>query len=530
MKASDLFVKALENEKVKFIFGLPGEENIDLLDSISRSNIRFILTRHEQGAAFMADAYGRITGKPGVCLSTLGPGATNLLTGVANAHLDKVPLVAITGQASRERLHKESHQNVNTIALFSGITKYNLPVIVADTIPEIVRKAFNLSIQEQPGATHIQLSEDVAAIETDFVPLLEPTTTELSSVPFDLIEKAAKAINESSNHVILAGNGVIRRRAWDSLAQFVNKTGIPLVTTFMAKGILPYNHPSNLFAVGGKPYPKGMRPLHSSDFIISVGFDLVEYDPVIWNEDRSRHIVNINTYPSETDSHFQCEFDLTGEIGRSVDALTKLVRKRSDTTLHDDIRKRRLEEMLSSRNEFESLPKEVMKVLTEQVNNNTMVISDVGLHKVWVSRWFHPKIAGNTIIYNGFASMGASLPACIATKLTLPDHEVIGIGGDGGFLMNVQEMETAYRLGIDFVYIIFNDRRYSLIEKKQVDMGFKPEFISFTNPDFRMLASSFKANHYLVNGKGQFLEVFTEARNKSGINLIEVYLEPPQIK
>lgn len=358
MKASDLFIKALENERVKFIFGLPGEENIDLLDSISRSNIRFILTRHEQGAAFMADAYGRITGHPGVCLSTLGPGATNLLTGVANAHLDKVPLVAITGQASRERLHKESHQNVNTIALFSGITKYNLPVIVADTIPEIVRKAFNMSMQEQPGATHIQLSEDVAAVDTDFNGLLKPTSTELPAVPSDLIKKAAHAINSSSNPVILAGNGVIRRKAWDSLAKFVDITGIPLVTTFMAKGILPYDHPKNLFAVGGKPYPEGMRPLHSSDYIIAIGFDLVEYDPVIWNEDRGRHIVNINTYPSETDSHFQCEFDLTGEIGSTIDYLADVVNVRGDTVLHDKIRNRRLEEMQSSRNEFESIPKE----------------------------------------------------------------------------------------------------------------------------------------------------------------------------
>lgn len=527
MKASDLFIKALENENVKFIFGLPGEENIDLLDSISRSNIRFILTRHEQGAAFMADAYGRITGHPGVCLSTLGPGATNLLTGVANAHLDKVPLVAITGQASRERLHKESHQNVNTIALFSGITKYNLPVIVADTIPEIVRKAFNMSMQEQPGATHIQLSEDVAALDTEFNGLLNPTTTELSYVPLRIVKEAAKAINGSLNPIILAGNGVIRRKAWDALAKFVNHTGIPMVTTFMAKGILPFDHPKNLFAVGGKPYPKGMRPLHSSDLIIAIGFDLVEYDPVIWNEDKSRRIVNINTYPSETDSHFQCDFDLTGEIGRTIEDLSDHIKVRGATALHDAIRKRRLDEMQSTKIEFEILPKEVMKVLTEQTNSNSVVISDVGLHKVWVSRWYHPKSAGKTIIYNGFASMGASLPACIATKLTLPDHEIIGIGGDGGFLMNFQEMETAYRLGLDFVYIVFNDRRYSLIEKKQRDMGFKPEYISFTNPDFKMLATSFKANHFLVNGKEQFQDIFTEARNKGGVNLIEVYLDPP---
>ncbi len=527
MKASDLFVKALENEGVDYVFGLPGEENIDLLDSISRSTIRFILTRHEQGAAFMADAYGRLTGKPGVCLSTLGPGATNLITGVANAHLDKVPLVAITGQASRERLHKESHQNVNTIALFSGITKYNQPVIVADTIPEIVRKAFSVSMQDQPGATHIQLSEDVAASDAEPAGFLKPPQMERPFVPSPLIKKAAKIINKSKNPVILAGNGIIRSEAWDSVAEFVSKTGIPLVTTFMAKGILPFNDPKNLFAVGGKPYPIGMRPLHSSDLIIAIGFDLVEYDPAVWNADQSRRIVNIHTYPSESDRHFQAAYDLTGDIGNTMEILGKSVEQRLDTVLHDEIRKRRLEEMLSSKVEFEAIPKEVMRVLTENVKDDSIVISDVGLHKVWVSRWFHPRKPGTTIIYNGFASMGASLPACIAAKLTLPHNEIIGIGGDGGFLMNVQEMETAHRLGLDFVYIVFNDRRYSLIEKKQRDMGFKPEYISFTNPDFSLLTSSFKGNHYLVDKKEKFSKAFSEARKGKGVNLIEVYLNPP---
>ncbi|MHB8361129.1 MAG: acetolactate synthase large subunit [Thermoplasmataceae archaeon] len=526
MKASDLFIKALENEKVKFIFGLPGEENIDLLDSISRSNIRFILTRHEQGAAFMADAYGRLTRTPGVCLSTLGPGATNLLTGVANAHLDKVPLVAITGQASRERLHKESHQNVDNIKLFSGITKYNQPVIVPDTIPEIVRKAFNMSVQEQPGATHIQISEDIAASDILKHDIL--ATTEISKSfadPID-IQKSASLINSAINPIILAGNGVVRGEAWVELNRFVDITGIPLVSTFMAKGILPFEHPKNLFSVGGTPYPEGMRPLNSADLVIAIGFDLVEYDPVTWNADGKKKIVNIHTYPAESDKHFQASFDLVGNINGTIMNLEKKIQKRESTEMYDEIRKRLIAEMTSYKNEFEVLPRKIMNVLTEQLNENTILISDVGLHKVWVSRWYHPKKPGCTIIYNGFASMGASLPAAIASKLVFPDHEVISVGGDGGFLMNIQEMETANRLKLDFIYIVFNDGRYSLIEKKQRDMGFKPEYISFTNPDFDLLAQSFKANYFRVDKEEQFYDLFAQARNKKGVSLIEVVLNP----
>ncbi len=524
LKASELFVKALENEGVEYIFGIPGEENIDLIDSLSRSRIKFITTRHEQGAAFMADVYGRLTGKPGVCLSTLGPGASNLLTGVANAHLDKVPIVALTGQTARYKLHKESHQNVDTLKLFSGITKYNQAVILPETIPEIVRKSFALAVRETPGAAHIMLPADLAGEEmdpVDVLPLSEEFPPEVSS---SATKKAADMIKKCSNPVVLAGNGVIRSRAWESLRKFIDATNIPVASTFMAKGVVPFDHPRNQFTVGGKPYPPGMRPLHASDLVIAVGFDLVEYDPVTWNKDRKRNIINIHSIPAELDEHYPVSVDLVGSIGKTLEDLGKMLTARPDSRSYDEIREKRKKEMTSDGVEKEHLPKMVMRTLTEKLPEETILISDVGLHKVWVSRWYHPKKAGRTIVFNGFASMGASLPGAVAASLAFPGAPVVAVSGDGGFMMNVQELETAKRIGAKFAVIVFNDGKYSLIEKEQMDEGFTPSSISFTNPDFELLARSFDSGYARCETEPQFKEAIDNFLKTGERTLIEVKL------
>ncbi len=524
VKASDLFVKALENEGVEYIFGIPGEENIDLIDSLSRSKIKFITTRHEQGAAFMADVYGRLTGKPGVCLSTLGPGASNLVTGVANAHLDKVPIVALTGQTARYKLHKESHQNVDTLKLFSGITKYNQAVILPETIPEIVRKSFALAVRETPGASHIMLPADLAGEEVDqneLLPLSEEFSPEVSK---KAIEKAAEIIKKSSNPVVLAGNGVIRSKAWDSLKKFIDETNIPVVSTFMAKGVVPFDHPRNQFTVGGKPYPPGLRPLHASDLVVAVGFDLVEYDPVTWNKDRKRNIINIHSIPAELDEHYPVSVDLVGSIGKTLDDLGRIIPARPDSSVYNEIREKRLKEMSSNELEKEHIPKMIMKTLTEKLPEDSILISDVGLHKVWVSRWYHPGKAGRTIVFNGFASMGASLPGAVSASLAFPDTPVVAVSGDGGFLMNVQELETAKRLGVKFAVIVFNDGKYSLIEKEQLDEGFNPSSISFTNPEFDLLARSFGAEYARCETEAQFRDAVDNFLKTGERTLIEVKL------
>lgn len=521
MKASDLFVKCVEAEDVEYIFGIPGEENVDLIDSISKSKLKFIVTRHEQGAAFMADVYGRITGKPGVCLSTLGPGATNLLTGVANAHLDKVPLIAITAQAQTTRLHKESHQNVDTVKLFSGITKYNQPITDASTIPEIVRKGFHLTTHTTPGAVHIQLPENIAKSETDGGPLpqLFQFPVEPEEETYDAV---AEEIKKARNPIVLVGNGVIRSRAWNELKEFIDKTNLPMVNTFMAKGILPFAHPRNLFSVGGTPYPEGLRPLHASDLVIAIGFDLVEYDPVNWNADRKRKIINIHTVSLETDEHFPIELDVVGNLKVILKNLPAHVKRRPDPELHDQIRERRLKELTTIPNKYEELPRRVIQHLTDSMPENGFLISDVGLHKVWISRWYQPKSPGRTIVFNGFASMGASLPGAIASKLARPDDPVVVVSGDGGFMMNVQELETARRVGAKFTVIVFTDGKFSLIAKEQMLAGLPVSNISFTNPDFALLAKSFGMSYFRATTSDEFNEAFDEAIKNDSLNLIEV--------
>lgn len=522
MKGSDLFVKALLNEDVKHIFGIPGEENIDLLDSIANSSIDFILTRHEQGAAFMADAYARVKKSPSVCLSTLGPGATNLLTGVANAHLDKVPLVAITAQAPRDRLHKESHQNVDTLALFSGVTKYNRAIVVPESIPEIVRKAFGMSMRETRGASHIQLPEDIGKLETGDEKMIPLPDEAIFESNVSIIKKAAEEINRAKNPIILAGNGVIRFSAWNSVKEFVQDTNVPIVTTFMAKGIVPYDDPANFFVVGGRPYPNKLRPLINSDLIIAIGFDMVEYDPVIWNKDSSRRIINISMTQAEADEHFPVSYDMVGNMDFSLKTLARYVQRREISKEYKDIRQRRKEYIESPGDGKERLAKEIIKQLNELSTENTLLISDVGLHKVWISRFYHPKSPDRTIIYNGFASMGGALPASIGAKVANDKLSVVSVSGDGGFLMNVQELETAKRLGLKFTCVIFNDLTLSLIEKHQIDADLKPNYIHFTNPDFNLLAKSFDCNYFLSTDGESFKKAYTQAEKSDGVSLIEV--------
>ncbi|OKP67713.1 hypothetical protein A3842_27960 [Paenibacillus sp. P3E] len=522
MKASDLLVRCLEAEGVEYIFGIPGEETIDLLDSLARSSIRFVLTRHEQGAAFMADAYGRLTGKPGVCLATLGPGATNLITGVANAHLDNSPVIAITCQAATTRLHKESHQNIDTIQLFNGITKYNQQIVSASTIPEIIRKSFALASAESVGAVHLQLPVDIAKEEIEASPL--PIKRQATSSP-DLtsLSHASSLIAEAKKPIVLAGNGVIRSHAAVPLLKFVEKANLPLVHTYMAKGILPFDHPNNLFAVGGTTGSDRLLPLLEADLVIAVGYDLIEYDPVVWNEDSSRKVLNIHTVPAETDAHYPVVLDLIGDIQASLKTLTAAVVQRPDIASFVALRKQRIDEILRIPSDQE-LPRLVMRALSEALPDDAIVIADVGLHKVWVSRWYQPKAPGRTIIYNGLASMGASLPAAVSAGLVRPQSQIVVVSGDGGFLMNAQELETARRLGLGITIIIFNDQRLSMIEKHQREANLAVTQTIFTNPDFKLFAHSFGAEHRRASNAKEFSQALQEALESGNLNLLEIVL------
>ncbi|CAH0244626.1 Acetolactate synthase [Peribacillus simplex] len=523
MKASDLFVRCLENEGVKYIFGIPGEENTDLIDSLISSDIKFILVHHEQAAAFMADIYGRLTGKPGVCLGTLGPGATNLLTGIGSAYLDYSPVVAITGQAGLDRIHKESHQYVDIIGVFNEVTKWNQQIKVPHTIPEIIRKAFKTAVIEKPGAVHIELPEDVAMMDTEGEPL--PVTPMPRSRPAEEeIKKAVELINRAKRPIILAGNGVVRDGAAESLRKFAEEKQIPVVNSFMAKGVLPSNHPLTLFTVGMQARDYVLCGFDLADLIITVGYDFVEYLPKYWNDEAMNPIVHIDARPAEIDAYYPVQAELVGNVTEALEALTTGVTKKELWPEVKKLRSQIIEKFHSSDDVSGSpiIPQRIIADLKRAEKGNAIVISDVGAHKLWIARMYQPEMPNHTIISNGFASMGIAIPGAIAAKMAKPDKPVIAVTGDGGFLMNGVELATAKRLGLAFVIVIFHDSKYGLIEWKQLNKFDRTNAIEFTDPDFLGFAKSFGVKGVKVTHSDELLHALEEAISSQEIVLIDV--------
>lgn len=521
MKATELIVKCLENEGVDYIFGVPGEENMALLDALLGSSIRFVMTRHEQGAAFMADVYGRLTGKAGVCLSTLGPGATNLITGVADANMDRAPLVALTAQAGHDRMHKESHQHLDIVTLFRPITKWNTSLPIPDIIPEAFRKAFKLAQSEKPGATHIEIPEDLAGLETDGQPLLVQWLHP-GGAALEQIEKAARTISEATHPVVLAGNGVIRGRASEALARFAEKQNIPVATTFMAKGVIPDTHALALGAIGLQTRDYVNVAFADADVVIAVGYDVVEYAPRSWNPGRDKKIVHVDMAPAEVDAAYIVNVGVVGDIASSLEALAQAARP------HAIAHGARFRQMLRDELEqgrgdtsFPLKPQRILADLRSALADDDIVISDVGAHKLWLARLF-PCLQPNTcIISNGFAAMGMAVPGAVAAKLVHPNRRVVAVTGDGGFLMNSQELETAARLETPFVVLVFNDRSYGLIRWKQMQQFGRPAFVDFSNPDLVKYAESFGANGYRIESAGELAPVLRTALSSNKLAIID---------
>ena len=523
MKASDLFVKCLEREGVKYIFGLPGEENLDLLNSLQSSSITFISTRHEQAAAFMADVYGRLTGRAGVCLSTLGPGATNLATGIADANLDHAPLVAITAQAGLERIHKESHQYVDILHCFEPLTKWNSRVERASIIPEIVRKAFKTAQAEKPGACHIELPEDVMTIEISQEPL-STVRARRPSPDHQSLKTAARLIDESRQPLILAGNGAVRGKAAKELLAFSQKTGIPVANTFMGKGIVPWDYDLALLSIGLQSRDYISCGFERADLVIAVGYDLVEYSPRHWNPDGKKPIIHIDFTPSEVDAYYQPSVEIVADVRETLELLTREVRGQKDTSYPKTLRASILKELEDNTTDegFPMKPQRILRDVRQVLGKEDILISDVGAHKIWVARMFRASVPNTVIISNGFAAMGIALPGAIAAKLVNPDRNVLAICGDGGFLMACSELETARRLGLAFVVLIFNDNGYGLIKWKQ-QKKFGREFAtSLGNPDFKQLAESYGAKGYQIGAAKELIPTLREAFAQKVPAVIEV--------
>ncbi|WP_018922741.1 acetolactate synthase large subunit [Salsuginibacillus kocurii] len=493
MKVAELLIKCLEHEGVEYMFGVPGEENIDLMDALLDSSIEFIVTRHETGAAFMAGTYGRLTGKPAACLATLGPGATNMVTGVANANMDLSPVIAITGQASLARQHKISHQYYDLVAMYKPVTKWNAQIKTGETVPEVVRKAVRIATKAKKGATHIDLPEDLAGMEVKAEPL--PVVDEQLPVAADAaIQSAVERINNARHPLILAGNGVTRQEAADSLRTFVEKTDIPVVHSFMGKGAVSWEDEHSLLTagLGGKDYIT--CGFDKADLILAVGFDIAEYPPQNWNPEGQCPILHIDSTEAETDANYPATVQVVGDIKENLAKLNAAVsptERNNDWVSH--VRTNALNELDSFKEDdgFPIKPQKIIADLRTVLDDDAIVLSDVGAHKMWMSRMFHTTKPNTCLISNGLASMGIAVPGAVAAKMIYPDRAVVAVCGDGAFQMTSAEMEVAVRFNLPIVILLWRDDGYGLIEWHQLKHFNRYSHIKFGNPDFIQLAKSY---------------------------------------
>jgi acetolactate synthase-1/2/3 large subunit len=533
MKAADLFVQCLENEGVEYVFGLPGEEVNDLLKALASSRkVRFILARHEQAASFMADVYGRITGKAGVCLSTLGPGATNLLTGVADAYLDRAPLVAITGQGGLARAYEESHQYIDVVSVYKFVTKWNRSITKPEFIPQVIRKAFAVAESEKTGAVHIELPEDVAAgiVRHGATPLRKAPEQALSAASIEGAKAALGLIGTAKMPVILAGNGVVRAGASMELRRFAKRFQIPVVTTFMGKGVVSSRDELSLGTIGLQTRDLVNCAFDNCDLAITVGYDFVEYAPFFWNGERRkrRSILNIDSAPSEVDEYYCPTVELTGNIRATLNLLIEAARKNSlarrPSSYCSRLRSMINEELTSYAmdDSFPMKPQRVVYELRQALADDDILVSDVGMHKVWISRLYPAYSPNSVIVSNGFATMGISLPGAIASKLARPNRRVVAACGDGGMMMSLYDLETAIELDIPLVVLIFDDGQYSQVDREQRSRYGKSYFVKFKNPDFVKLAESFGCKAVRISRANQLRESLVTALDSNDVWVIDV--------
>lgn len=529
MKASDVLVQCLENEGVEYVFGIVGTETLDLADSLSKSKqIQFINVRHEQGAAFMADVYGRLSKKAGVCLATLGPGATNLMTGIASAELDHSPVVALIGQAGIERQHKESHQYIDLVKLFEPATKWSSQLQESPSVPANIRKAFRTAMMEKPGAVAIILPENFSAQMIANKPL--PVTPLPVSVPAeDALKKATSLIQNHLKPFLIIGNGVIRQNAVPELQALIETLKSPVTHSFMAKGVLPKDHPLNFYTFGFKENDEVIPGLNEADLFIVIGFDFVEKLPKDWNQNK-RPVIHIDTLPAEINDYYPVEAELVGDIKKTLQFLNQEdVPAKSWAPSGELQEKIKTSYRISNTFDSRTMPftiENVLHCIETITSENTIVISDVGAHKVSIARTYQPKQPGRLIVSNGLASMGFALPGAFGAKLACPDDPVIGITGDGGALMNFAEFETARRFGLSFIIIVLNDSMLKLEVQQMNKMFGNNHGVTFQNPDFVQLAASFGIQGIRVNNLIEFEDILKEKlQSLDGIVLIDAVIQ-----
>ncbi|WP_209329162.1 acetolactate synthase large subunit [Lunatimonas salinarum] len=524
MKASDLFIKALENEGVEYIFGVPGEENLDFLESLSNSTIKLIVTRHEQGAGFMAATYGRLTGKPGVCLSTLGPGATNLVTPAAYAQLGAMPMMMITGQKPIKKSKQARFQIIDVVDMMRPLTKYTKQIVNSNVIASQIREAFRLATEERPGAVHLEFPEDIAQ-EDCTEELFDVVDYIMPKADSKAIDAAVKMIEEAKNPLLLIGAGANRKITCQALARFVDETGIYFFTTQMGKGVIDERHKRYLGTAALSSNDFVHAAIDEADLIINVGHDVIEKPPFFMKKG-GKKVIHVNFAPAEVDPVYFPQLNVVGDITSSVNLLADELKPQShwDFSFYAKVREE-VRGHLSTYfkdERFPMLPQRLVHILRENLGDKDVITLDNGIYKIWFARNYTCYQPNTLLLDNALASMGAGLPSAMTVNLLYPDRKVVAVCGDGGFMMNSQELETAVRLKLNLTVIILNDSAYGMIKWKQQDMGFRDFGLDYQNPNFVKYAESYGAHGYRPESDADFIQILNQSLQSDGVHVIDL--------
>ncbi|MDG2004192.1 MAG: acetolactate synthase large subunit [Novosphingobium sp.] len=539
IKASDLFIECLEEEGVEYVFGVPGEENLDFLDSLSRSDtIKLILTRHEQGAGFMASTYGRHTGKTGVCLATLGPGATNFVTAAAYATLGGMPMLMITGQKPIKKSKQGRFQILDVVAMMTPITKFAHQLASSDNIPSRTREAFRIAEEEKPGATHIELPEDIADEQTDSRPL-QRSTVRRPTADVKSIRQAVKALEGAKCPVLVIGAGANRTMTSRMLHQFIEKTGIPFLTTQLGKGVIDERHPKFLGCAALSANDFVHRAIEDADCIVNIGHDVIEKPPFFMHaedQDSGPCVIHISTKTAEVDPVYFPHIEVIGDIANAVWQIKEDIVPSGSWSVDHMLSYRQAEldhtAPLAADARFPIFPPHVVQQVRDSMPDDGIICLDNGVYKIWFARGYTASQPNTVLLDNALATMGAGLPSAMASAMVYPDRKVMAICGDGGFMMNSQEMETAVRLGLNITVLILRDDSYGMIRWKQANMGFEDFGLTYGNPDFVQYAESYGAKGHRVESSDHLKELLAHCRDTPGVHLIDCpvdYSENDQI-
>ncbi len=524
MKASDLFVRALEAEGVEYIFGIPGEENLDLLNSMRDSKIKLILTRHEQAAGFMATTYGRLTGRAGVCLSTLGPGATNLVTAAAYAQLGAMPMMMITGQKPIKSSKQGHFQIVDVVDMMRPLTKYTHQIVSADNIPSRVREAFRLAQEERPGAVHLELPEDIADEETDS-DIICPSRARRPIAEEKSIKHAVDLIEHAKHPLLLVGAGANRKLTSKMLRRFTDRFGIPFFSTQMGKGVIDERDPLFLGNAALSDQDFLHRAIDKADLIINVGHDVVEKPPFFMRTGK-RKVLHINFSSAVVDPVYFPQVEVVGDIANSIWQISERLRKKDTWDFSHFMKVREAVELQllegTDDNRFPVYPQRLVADVRKVMPSDGIIALDNGIYKIWFARNYKAHQPNTVLLDNALATMGAGLPSAMAARLVHPKRRVMAICGDGGFMMNSQELETAVRLKMHLVVLILRDDAYGMIKWKQAAMDFPSYGLDYGNPDFVKYAESYGAHGHRVESADQLLPQLEKCHTEPGVHVIDV--------